>query len=113
MIGASNRSRIGPFVFETFEDHDLRGYLENVSADPGWPSRRWHAAHFTEFFRKWSAGPLPAPDSDLRAIITPYLTLRILQNLLQNEGYQFPQASEVLFRLTYVNDIITGMDHIN
>jgi hypothetical protein len=40
----------------------------------------------------------------------PYLALRCLKQLADDEGYRFPHASSILKRDFYVDDALTGAD---
>ena len=43
---------------------------------------------------------------------SPYLALRVLQQLLQDEGHAFPLAVSVLRDKIYVDDVLFGADDI-
>ena len=42
----------------------------------------------------------------------PYLALRVLKQLAEDEGRKYPRAAAVLRRSMYVDDILTGADDI-
>ena len=43
----------------------------------------------------------------------PYLALRVIQQLADDEHHRYPNAADVLRRSTYVNDLFFGADDIN
>ena len=43
----------------------------------------------------------------------PYLTLRVLRQLVVDEGHRFPRATEVLLQSIYIDDVLTGTDNLD
>ncbi|XP_046599168.1 uncharacterized protein LOC124295053 [Neodiprion lecontei] len=60
---------------------------------------------------RWRQYPV-AFSSDI-VKIAPYLAIRVLHQLVQDEGKQYPFASHVILENTYVDDILPGADDVD
>ncbi|XP_046625025.1 uncharacterized protein LOC124307430 [Neodiprion virginianus] len=60
---------------------------------------------------RWRQYPV-AFSSDI-VKIAPYLAIRVLHQLVQDEGEQYPFASHVILENTYVDDILSGAEDVD